>query len=103
MSVRVDRSVNERLNTIRRDEGKSFGDLLREAVGVQEATANSFDEGLELGLSEGWADAERRYRIRYRCARCGRWMDVSSEQEKAAAQACMEARGWHHESCPMTD
>lgn len=103
MSVRVDRSLYERLNTIRRDEGKSFGDLLREAVGVQEATANGFDEGLELGLSEGWADAERRYRIRYCCARCGRWMDVSSEQEKAAAQACMETRGWRHGRCPQGD
>ncbi len=108
VSVRVDRKLYERLVAIRDKEGKSFGDVLREAIGIQERTSGraynrGFSEGYSQGQRDGhrkgYADAKQTYVVRYRCNLCDEWIELSSEKGKAVARECMEERGWGHSRC----
>ena len=113
VSARVDRELYDRLTEVRELEGKSFADMLREAYGVQEVAAEGAflsgrDEGFSLGRKEGYdaglADgkkaAREQYLISYKCYKCGGWLGVDSESQKAAAREAMEERGWAHKNCP---
>ena len=96
ISVRVDRELCDRLKDLEPVSGKSVADVLREALGQQEASANDaymigYDDGIE------WADAE--YRVDYRCSVCGGTMTTDTAEEKAAAAKYMREDRWHHGEC----
>lgn len=105
ISMRVGRELYDRLNAVRISEGKSWGDVWREGLKVQQRTANraynrGFDDGLERGRKEGEATARAKYLVKYQCHRCGGWIELSSDQEKRAAREHME-QVWVHSRCPQ--
>ncbi len=103
ISVRVDPDLRDRLDIIRESLGKSIRQILREAVGLQEvetqvARENAVLEGRSVGYKEGFDEAKRKYLIVFRC-RCGRPIEATSENVKAAAEKYLEERGWGHGDC----
>lgn len=92
IAARVPAAVKAELERMREATGKSWGDVLREAVGVQGASAGeAFQKGFEAG--------RKRYGVQYGCAVCGKAILVETAEEKAAAAALMRGAGWGHERC----
>lgn len=96
ISVRVSRGLFDRLRALKKDSGKSVADVLREALAVQVRSAG---EAHQRGYRKGHLEAERTYRVDYRCSRCGGSMAVESLAEKKAAAEAMRELGWAHASC----
>ena len=104
ISVRVSRHLYDRLDEIRTREGKSFGDILREAVGVQERdTSNAYNRGFREGRKKGEEDgytrgraegetaARNRYLVKYQCSTCGGWIELSTRKRKQRDSAWSRA------------
>ena len=103
ISVRVDPDLRARLDIVRESLGKSIRQILREAVGLQEvetqmAREDGVLQGRSAGYEEGFDEAKRKYLVAYRC-RCGRPIEVTSENVKAAAGKYLEEHGWGHGDC----
>ena len=96
VSIRVSREMNIRLKTLKDQTGKSLGDILREALGVQEPASKA---AYSKGYGKGHADAEKRYCIEYRCSVCNGRLTISHESSKRAAATYMRERGWAHGAC----
>lgn len=96
VSVRVTQKLYDQLKALKEQSGKSVTDILREAIGVQ---APSVRNAYERGYKKGQADADRRYRVDYRCSKCGGTLTISSDKEKQAAASYMRENGWAHASC----
>ena len=92
ISVRVSRELYDELRDLKATTGKSLGDILREALGLQQFLANQ-------AYNRGFEKAERHYRIDYRCSVCGGTVTLVSENEKQAARGYMREHGWAHASC----
>ena len=92
ISVRVDLSLKQQLDEIKNMSGKSVGDILREALGLQAPSAKeSFDNGIEV--------AEDMYKIIYKCSVCGGNEEVFGKIEKKAAAKLLTQAGWGHSTC----
>ena len=92
ITVRVSQEVHQRLLNIRQTTGKSLGDILREAVGAQEASAGS-------AYQKGFQTAMALYAVKWKCRVCGRDITVTSElATKKLAQRPAEV-GWIHGDC----
>ena len=111
VSARVDRTLYERLTRIREKEGKSFADVIREAVRVQErSTERAYQRGFSDGRAQGrrdgyqqgFAEAKKTYVVRYRCSICDGWLELSGEEGKAVARECLEDGGWGHSIASVT-
>ncbi len=113
VSVRLSRQVRDRIDEIRAREGKSFGDILREAFGPRAQAVNqAYDRGLNdgvrqgeehgyrRGLEDGQVAAKNKYLVMFRCYICGGWIELSSDDAKAEASQCMEKNRWRHSLCP---
>ena len=96
VSLRVDKELYDRLKGLQRVSGKSVADVLREAVGQQEATANN---AYEIGYEDAIDWADDTWRVDYRCSGCGGTMTIDSEKEKAVAAEYLRKKGWAHEEC----
>ena len=96
VSIRVSRELYDRLKTLREQSDKSLGDILREALGVQEpATRAAYSRGYKKGCD----DAEKLYRVDYRCSVCNGRLTINQDTSKQAAAKYMRAHGWSHRSC----
>lgn len=96
ISVRVDRELFDRLQDLKGHSGKSIGDILREALGVQApATKKAYDRGYKKGT----ADAERRYRIQVPCKVCRGLIPITSRNGKETAARLLHEAGWGHLRC----
>ena len=96
ISVRVDRELFDRLQDLKGHSGKSIGDILREALGVQApATRKAYDRGYKKGTldAEGW------YRVQYSCTVCGGLVALTSPQGKEIAARSMQEAGGAHLRC----
>ena len=92
ISLRVSQDLKKQLDEIREMSGKSIGDILREAVGVQsKSIKNAWNHGRSLAKSI--------YGVRYKCSICGGDMIIESADEKKAAARYMREHSWHHNSC----
>ncbi len=92
ISIRVSEDLKKQLDEIREMSGKSIGDILREAVGVQsKSTKNAWNGGHSV--------AKSKYGVRYKCSVCGGDMIIDTADEKKAAAKLMRERGWKHSSC----
>ena len=96
ISVRVSRDLHDRLKELKAESGKSAGDVLREALDVQEP---SVQDAYGRGYGEGWVQAESKYRVDYRCSQCGGTLTIDSREEKRAAAEFMRENGWAHGEC----
>ncbi len=92
ISIRVSYDLKEQLDEIKEMSGKSIGDILREAVGVQsKSVKNAWNHGHSL--------AKSMYGVRYKCSVCGGDMIIDTADEKKAAAKLMREAGWKHTSC----
>ncbi|MFC1982335.1 hypothetical protein ACFLV5_00870 [Chloroflexota bacterium] len=92
ISIRITRELQKKLIDLQATSGKSLGDILREAVGLQAPTAKeSFDKGFEI--------AEDMYKIVFKCSVCGGNEEVFGQIEKEAAARCLTEAGWGHYKC----
>lgn len=92
ISVRVDLELKNQLEEIKEVSGKTVGDILREAVGVQAPSAKN---AFELGRK----NAESEYGVPYKCYVCGGIIWVSTFQEKKDIAQYMREHGWGHADC----
>ena len=103
VSCRVPVEIYERLQTVRKAEGKSFADILKIGLGgIEPKMAKAqmaWKEGYREGCDEGYADAERVYEVTYACNVCKRTLAVTSQAEKEAIKSYMEEHGWGHDEC----
>ena len=92
VSFRVTRELKEKLEELQAMSGKSLGDILQEAVGLQAQSAQeSFDQGNEI--------AEENYKIVYKCSVCGGNEEVFGPIEKKVAAKLLTQAGWGHSTC----
>jgi len=92
ISIRVSQDLKKQLDEIREMSGKSIGDILREAVGVQsKSIKNAWNRSHSLAKSI--------YGVRYKCSVCGGDMIIDTADEKKAAAKLMRESGWKHTSC----
>ena len=96
VSVRVSRDVFDQLKMLKQQSSKSVADVLKEALGTQ---APSVKRSHQLGYMKGLAEAEKKYRIDYRCSVCGGTITLASVEEKQAVTEYMRENGWAHGSC----
>lgn len=92
ISIRVDRGLYDELQSIKQKGDKSFADILREGLGIQQATVGESYE-------RGFADAKERYVVRYTCSTCGELIELTSMKAKEFAAAAMTEGGWGHADC----
>lgn len=99
VSVRVSRDLLAEIETVRA-KGRSLGDVFRIGVGRQNAADRSLDSARKEGYEQGYAAARARYRVTYRCAKCGDLIEVIGEEAKSFAAAGFEQGRWGHTQCP---
>jgi predicted transcriptional regulator len=97
VSIRVDQELYDQLKELREKSGKSLGDILREALSIQ---APSVHNSYSRGFKAGYKDAEKVYRVDYKCSVCGGNMTVRSVEEKEDIARYMRDKGWKHVECP---
>jgi predicted CopG family antitoxin len=103
ISCRVSRQVYDRLQEIKKAEGKSMADILKVGLGLFEVKRRdektirqeAYDEGWEKGIN----DAEALYAVTYRCSNCRKEMVVHTKEEKKAIREYMHEHGWCHGDC----
>ena len=92
ISIRVSQDLKKQLDEIKEMSGKSIGDILREAVGVQ-------SKSVKIARKIGDGLAKSKYGVRYKCSVCGGDMIIDTADEKKAAAKFMRESGWKHTSC----
>ena len=92
VSVRVDLDLKKKLEELKEKSGKSVGDVLRQAVGVQARSVGR-------AYQSGFADDRKEYQIGYACSVCRGLILLRTEDEKRAAATYMAEHGWHHSTC----
>lgn len=107
ISCRVPREVYDRLVAVKKSEKGSFASILKTGLGMIEAQRRKEAEirkaALDQGYKNGYALAERRYKVTYPCSACGETIELSSNDEKQAAVAYMRQQGWRHRECAKSD
>ncbi len=105
VGVHCDWETYQRLVALRERSGLSFGQLVKQTLGVAEKDLDTirtraYAEGLEAGRRAGWTHARSLYRLTYACSICQVPMDiqVGSEDAKVAVAAVVE-EGWAHAEC----
>ena len=92
ISIRVSEDLKKQLDEIKEMSGKSIGDILREAVGVQsKSIKNAWNRSRSLAKSI--------YGVRYKCSVCGGNILIESANAKKAAAIYMREHRWHHSTC----
>ena len=92
ISIRVSQDLKKQLDEIREMSGKSVGDILREAVGVQsKSIKNAWNRSHSL--------AKSKYGVNYKCSVCGGNILLESKDAKQAAAKYMREHGWKHSNC----
>ncbi len=92
ISIRVDQDLKKMLDDIKKVSGKSVGDILREAVGVQK---KSTKKAYDLGFTK----AKWTYAVPYKCSICGGTILITTDTAKKGAAKSMHESGWKHTSC----
>lgn len=103
VSCRVAKEVYDRLQAVRKTEGRSFADVLKIGLGILEVRAK--EEGkiridaLDEGYGVGYEEAEAEYEVVYPCKVCREPIAVTSDQERQAISQYMQEHGWAHAEC----
>jgi predicted CopG family antitoxin len=99
ISCRVAKEIYDRLQDIKKGEGRSFSDILKTGLGMLEAEAEKEDKAYSEGYKKGYKKAEQKFKVTYACSVCGKIMSLTSEEEKQAAGEYMKEQGWHYDEC----
>jgi predicted CopG family antitoxin len=103
VGFRISRELYDRLQSVKKAEGKSITEVLKVGVGLlevkvrkeKEIRVQAYDEGWEKGASE----AEELYSVSYSCSVCGEEIVVTTDEEKRAIKKYMREHGWGHANC----
>jgi hypothetical protein len=103
VSFRVSKELYDRLQAVKRIEGKSITDILKVGLGLlevkvrkeEEIRLQAYDKGWEKGITE----AEELYSVSYPCIVCGKTIVATSDAEKKAIRKYMREHGWGHADC----
>ncbi len=110
IGVHVNRETYARLVDLRERSGLSFGELVKQALGVVEAgierseqeAFDLFDAGHEDGHRTGYEKAVAAYRLTFLCSICRAGVPIEVPAGSPAAQAAtaaLVAAGWGHAEC----
>ena len=100
VSIRVDKAVYEKLNRLKTEAGKSYGDVVREGLGIQEhANKKAYDLGYKAGLKDGRRLGKQFYLGR--CSICGKSLqwDLTSNQNKNLLVKIINEAKLYHKGC----
>ena len=103
ISFRASRELYDRLQAVKKAEGKSNTDILKVALGLievkvraeKEVRLEAYDEGWEKGVNSTWDVLA----VTYPCGKCGKELTVDTEEEKKAIRKFIIASGWSHGDC----
>lgn len=103
VSFRVSKELYDRLQAVKKAEGKSITDVLKIGVGLLEVKVRKEKEIRDQAYEEGWekgaAEAEELYAVSYSCSVCGKNIVVTAENVKRAIRTYMREHGWGHADC----
>ncbi len=103
VTCRVSKEIYDRLEAVKKAEGKSFADVLKIGLNIVEPLIKKAKEARDLGWDEGfqggYSEAERLYKVTYSCSVCGEMVELTDEEEKKAAAAYMTEAGGRHSEC----
>jgi hypothetical protein len=103
VSFRVYKELYDRLEAVKKAEGKSTTDVLGVGVGLLEVKVRKEKEIRDQAYEEGWengaAEAEELYAVHYSCSVCGKEIVVTTDDEKRAIRTYMREYRWGHANC----
>ncbi|MFC1968599.1 hypothetical protein ACFLVX_04350 [Chloroflexota bacterium] len=99
VSCRVPKEIYERLKTVKEADDKSFADILKIGLGMLEPIFDKAEDREIEVYSEGYSEAENKYKTTYRCSICRKMMEINTIEEKVAAGLLMTEKGWGHGEC----
>jgi len=103
VSFRTSRDLYDRLQKVKKAEGKSVADVLRIGVGLLEVQVEQEDrireEAYEAGREQGFGEAYDGYAVEYPCSVCGRQLVVTTKEEKEFIKRKLREAGWGHSDC----
>ncbi len=103
VSFRVSKELFDRLEAVKRAEGKSNADVLAVGVGLVELKTGKEKEIRQKAYDEGWEkgneEAYDLYAVTYPCYNCKKEITVDSDEEKTALRKFLTANRWHHTDC----
>jgi hypothetical protein len=103
VSFRVSRELYDRLQAVKKAEGKSITDVLKVGVGLLEVKIRSEEkiklQGYDKGYEKGIEDALELCEVSYPCSVCGETIIVETKEEKKAIAKYMVEHGWGHAKC----
>lgn len=103
VSFRVSRELYDRLQAVKKSEGKSMADVIKAGLGLFEVKIRSEEEikeeAYEQGKIGGFELAESIYKVTYPCSNCREAIDVDTEEEKNAIKTYLREHGWGHANC----
>ena len=99
ISIRVSQELYDRADAMRLGD-VSFADIFRRGLDLVERDAQCDVEVWEMGRKAGREEAERTWRLTFRCPRCGKDAAVPAGTQPAVTLArWMQERGWTHQAC----
>ena len=103
ISYRDSKELHDRLEAVKKAEGKSTTAILKEAVGLLEVRVRTEkeikNEANAKGFEQGYHEAETEYKVMFLCSVCKKPIGVTSPEAKAAARKYMSEHGWGHADC----
>ncbi len=103
VSFRVPKELYDRLEAVKKTEGKSTTDVLKIGVGLLiakiRAEAAIKQEGYDQGYDKAAQGAHELFAVTYRCSVCGKIIEIESDEAKKAAGEYMTEHGWGHTDC----
>lgn len=103
VSFRVSKELFDRLEAVKKAEGKSNTDVLKAGVGLLEVKVREEEEvrleGYKDGYDKGYREAKARYQVTYQCKVCRERITVDSLREREAVKRYMREHGWGHADC----
>ena len=101
VSFRVSQEELGEIREMAKQEGKTIGDLVREALNKDVKNKKSrYRAGYTTGHNAGYRKAKKEYEIWYYCSICGERMSMQpNDNDHKAMIEMMKEKGWGHASC----
>ena len=103
VSFRTNKELYDRLQTVKKAEGKSTADVLKVGLGILEVKVGKEKEarrqGYEEGFEKGYEEAKALYKVTFPCSVCGKTIEVTAKGTKEAIRRYMVEHGWGHADC----
>lgn len=99
ISFRDSKELQDRLQAVKKAEGKSNADVLKAGVGLLEVKVRQEEEVRLEGYKKGYEDAKNRFEVTFPCSVCGKMISITNPKAKEAVSRYMTEHGWGHAEC----